>query len=192
MIAMDLYKARLEKEAAKEKESEEDIDISDEAATFQPIRIRRDESVKPAPAASGEAKPDEKADSKSTESLENRPSEPSQPTQADNDGSQEAGTKADVAPEPMADPFDPESYKIPDEVLAEHRKEHDESEVNWDSRPRHQKDDVRQQAAPRERPLRGPVMTNGIPAEDLVAMAEAQANGGNTDLMNFAYKCEFA
>ncbi len=195
MIAMDLYKAKQEKEAQKDKDTEEDIDISDEAATFQPIRIRRDEPKKQASTASDEAKSDEKtneADSKSPEPPEAKPSEPARPAKAGNDESQEAETKAAVAPEPMGDPFDPESYKIPDEVLAEHRKEHEESEVNRDSNPGNQKDDEPKQVTPKKRLLREPVMTNGIPAENLVAMAEAQANGGNTDLMNFAYKCESA
>ena len=62
MIAMDLYKARLEKEAEKEKNTEEEIDISDEAATFQPIRIRRDDPKKPIVPASAESPRNETED----------------------------------------------------------------------------------------------------------------------------------
>lgn len=47
MIALDLYKARMAQAAEQEGQKEEDIDISDEAKNFQPIKITRDEQKKP-------------------------------------------------------------------------------------------------------------------------------------------------
>lgn len=44
MIAMDLQKANAAKLAESEKDSEEDIDISDEAKRFQPVQIHREEN----------------------------------------------------------------------------------------------------------------------------------------------------
>lgn len=46
MIALDLYKARMAQAAEQEGQEEEDIDISDEAKNFQPIKITRDEPKK--------------------------------------------------------------------------------------------------------------------------------------------------
>lgn len=46
MIFLDIQKAKAEKAAELDKNSEEDIDISDEASTFQPVLITRDEPKK--------------------------------------------------------------------------------------------------------------------------------------------------
>lgn len=46
MIFLDIQKAKAEKAAELEKNCEEDIDISDEASTFQPVLITRDEPKK--------------------------------------------------------------------------------------------------------------------------------------------------
>lgn len=49
MIFLDIQKAKAEKAAELDKNSEEDIDISDEASTFQPVLITRDEPKKDEP-----------------------------------------------------------------------------------------------------------------------------------------------
>lgn len=46
MIVMDLQKARAAQAAELDNRNEEDIDISDEAETFKPVRIMRDEPHK--------------------------------------------------------------------------------------------------------------------------------------------------
>lgn len=48
MIVMDLQKARAAQAAELDNRNEEDIDISDEAETFKPVRITRDEPQKQA------------------------------------------------------------------------------------------------------------------------------------------------
>lgn len=194
MIAMDLYKARLEKEAEKEKNTEEEIDISDEAATFQPTRIRRDDPKKPIVPASAESPRNETEDKNKdkantaapSKNEEKRPEAPK-----DNEPVQEKD-KADETPETKTDPFDPESYKIPDEVIAEHRKEHTETADEQVPHSEPSPSSGPQPSNQRKKPLRGPVMTNGIPADDLVSLIEAQSNGIPSDLQNFAYKCESA
>lgn len=51
MIALDIYKARMAKSAEQESRSEEEIDISDEARTFKPMLVSRDEPAKESPLA---------------------------------------------------------------------------------------------------------------------------------------------
>ena len=192
MIAMDLYKARLEKEAEKEKNTEEEIDISDEAATFQPIRIRRDDPKKPLVPASAESPRTETEDKNKDKANTEPPSknEEKRPeVHKDNEPVQDK-EKADETRETKTDPFDPEAYKIPDEVIAEHRKEHSKSANEQVSHSEPSPSSGPQPSTQRKKPLRGPVMTNGIPADDLVSLIEAQSNGIPSDLQNFAYKCE--
>lgn len=196
MIAMDLYKARLEKEAEKEKNTEEDIDISDEAAAFQPIRIRRDEPKKLTPPASDETKSGENPNGlkpKPDETSESKPKDDENSSEKPkNTESEEVKDKPVETPKSKVDPFDPEAYKIPDEVLAEHRKERPESTETKAPQSKSQSAPESPAPTPRKKALRGPVMTNGIPADDLVAMVEDQTNGVPSDLQNFAYKCESA
>ena len=46
LIILDILKAKAAQTAELESQSEEDIDISDEAQTFKPVKISRDEPVK--------------------------------------------------------------------------------------------------------------------------------------------------
>lgn len=46
MIVLDIYKARMAKAAEQEGHSEEEIDISDEAGSFKPVLVSRDEPGK--------------------------------------------------------------------------------------------------------------------------------------------------
>ncbi|GAB6979422.1 hypothetical protein [Phocaeicola sartorii] len=59
LIVLDIMKAKAAQTAELESQSEEDIDISDEAKTFKPFRISRDEPKQK------EDKPEEKANSDS-------------------------------------------------------------------------------------------------------------------------------
>lgn len=64
MIALDIYKSTMAKSAEQESRSEEEIDISDEARTFKPVFVSRDEPAKEIPSA---------------ENTETTPEQPSQP-----------------------------------------------------------------------------------------------------------------
>lgn len=64
LIALDIYKAGMAKAAEQEGHSEEEIDISDEARTFKPVFVSRDEPAKEIPSA---------------ENTETTPEQPSQP-----------------------------------------------------------------------------------------------------------------
>lgn len=46
LIVMDILRAKAAQAAEQENHTEEDIDISDEAQTFKPVKVSRDEPVK--------------------------------------------------------------------------------------------------------------------------------------------------
>lgn len=163
MIAMDLYKAKLEKETEKEKLS-----------------------------TKTESKPDETEDKDKTNSEAMSEDEEREPEVSLRTEPVQFEEKTVETSEAKKDPFDPESYKISDEVLAEHRKGHPESADGHVSHSKSSTSSGPKPPAPKKKLLRGPVMTNGIPADDLVSMIEAQSNGIPSDLQNFAYKCESA
>lgn len=64
MIALDIYKATMAKSAEQESRNEEEIDISDEAQTFKPVFVSRDDPAKEGP---------------SEENTETTPEQPPQP-----------------------------------------------------------------------------------------------------------------
>lgn len=203
MIAMDLYKAKLEKEAEKEKNTEEDIDISDEAASFQPIQIRRDEPKITVPSSNDDKKSDDgnsdesKSAGKEDTATDNE-SKTSKSTEAhathDEDKSEAPHNKPEQASidKPKSDPFDPEAYRIPDEVLAEHRKEHPETSESKESFSKPTTAPEPQSSVPKKKALRAPVMSGGFTAEELVSKVVDLSSGVTTDLQNFMYKCESA
>ena len=136
IIAMDLYKSKLEKEAEKEKNTEEDIDISDEAATFQPIRIRRDEPQNTVSASTEESPVDKKDDVGVTPNGD-------KPTEGQKkDSTMQPETEVKAEPEPETPPenkavvdskkvkdnekpdgFDPRSWKIPENIIRQHNEQ---------------------------------------------------------------------
>ena len=70
MIFLDIQKAKAAKAAEQDKDNEEEIDISDEASTFKPVMITRDETPKNQPATTEnniEDKPDNKKKSSDVE-----------------------------------------------------------------------------------------------------------------------------
>ncbi|WP_289198302.1 hypothetical protein [Bacteroides acidifaciens] len=76
MIFLDIQKAKAEKAAELDRNSEEDIDISDEASTFQPVLITRDEPKKDEP---GESTDDSKSQPETHQEVEENHSEESNP-----------------------------------------------------------------------------------------------------------------
>lgn len=197
IIAMDLYKSKLEKEAEKEKNTEEDIDISDEAATFQPIRIRRDESKKtrtgdadatPCNSESKENKSDEKKTKDNPETGQTDTSEPRK--DKNEDESPEPSDADESRGKPRTNPYDPSNWEIPEEIIRErHRKS-----LNPDTKSPEHKASASEQTEPTETVnppvLHEPIMDGGLLVEDLYELASNAAENGNADLQNIVMKCE--
>lgn len=202
IIAMDLYKSKLEKEAEKEKNTEEDIDISDEAATFQPIRIRRDEPQKsktgdadatPCDSKSREDKSDEEKtkDNSSKDNTETEQSNTSEPRKDKNEDESPAPSDAEESRgKPRNNPYDPSNWEIPEEIIQErHRKV-----LNPDTKSPEHKAAASEQTELTETVsppvLHEPIMDGGLLIEDLYELASNAAENGNADLQNIVMKCE--
>lgn len=198
MIALDIYKENLKKQSEKEKEPEVDIDISDEAGTFTPIQVSRDD-IKPVTQPKTQPENTDKTDSKAKESESDKvkPDEtkgtsenidkPASPEQKDKPSDSEKPNHA----------YDPKSWEIPQSVIDEHRgKLSDDSPESGGqkSAPAEKADEE-----PEDGPIlnvrktyREPCMSNGMPVENLVQFTNEVSNDGTADLQNIVMKCDAA
>lgn len=198
MIALDIYKENLKKQSEKDKDPEVDIDISDEAGTFTPIQVSRDD-IKPVTTPKNQPENTDNTDSKSKES---------EPDKAKPDESRESSEKKDKPETPEKketpsdsdkpnDAYDPKSWEIPQSVIDEHRgKSADDSpeSVGQKSVPA-EKPDEKPDDGPRlnvRRTYREPCMSNGMPVENLVQFTNEVSNDGTADLQNIVMKCDAA
>ena len=67
LIVLDIQKAKMAQAAEQENHTEEEIDISDEAQSFKPIKIERDEPAKQQTEDKAESTSDGNSDSQSKE-----------------------------------------------------------------------------------------------------------------------------
>lgn len=198
MIALDIYKENLKKQSEKEKEPEVDIDISDEAGTFTPIQVRRDD-IKPVTQPKTQSENTDKTDSKAKESESDKvkPDETKVTSEnIDKPASPEPKDKPSDSEKPN-DAYDPKSWEIPQSVIDEHRgKSADDSPESGG-----------QKSAPAGKPdeklddgpilnvrktYREPCMSNGMPVENLVQFTNEVSNDGTADLQNIVMKCDAA
>lgn len=164
MIALDIQKAKAAKAAELENSSEVDIDISDEAETFKPVMISRDEPIK--------AVTDTSIDS------ENR-NETAPNLDSLSENREEIAETFDVAVEEA--PSDAYSEEI-------HSEETFANEIPQRSQ---QSDPESSIEEPFRRPgYREPVMTDGVPVEVLLDTVNRLAETGESDLGNLIYRCE--
>lgn len=143
MIVMDLQKANAAKLAEAENNKEEDIDISDEAKQFNPIKITREAKPKQTE-TQNEDKTDEKKQGKQESSKDKNVADNSQQNN----------------PQPKTDVQNSNS----------HPSANNQSTTNVQLQAEVEKQDTEQQ--PR-RNLRKAVMTDGIEVEKLVELADA-------------------
>ena len=106
MIFLDIQKAKAEKAAELDKNSEEDIDISDEASTFQPVLITRDEPKKDEP---GESTDVSSSEPETHQEVEGNHSEESNPEEEPKHGEKQEPRKVyihnpDAMPKPQTTP----------------------------------------------------------------------------------------
>lgn len=171
MILLDLQKMKAAKAAELEKNSEEDIDISDEANTFQPIIISRDEPQK---AQATEAQTTEKT-GESTGQSESKDYHQSDTTESDKDKRESPVDKPEpktpnggsVTSEPPSSKPDPELKDKPDEV----------------------------KRAPntfKREGYREPTMTDGVPIEQLIDQVDEYAESGKGPLGEVIFECRSA
>lgn len=193
MIALDIYKENLKKQSEKEKEPEVDIDISDEAGTFTPIQVSRDD-IKPVTQPKTQPENTDKTDSKAKESESDKvkPDETKVTSEnIDKPASPEQKDKPSDSEKPN-DAYDPKSWEIPQSVIDEHRgKSADDSP---ESVPAEKTDETSDDGPILNvrRTYREPCMSNGMPVENLVQFTNEVSNDGTADLQNIVMKCDAA
>lgn len=198
MIALDIYKENLKNQSEKEKEPEVDIDISDEAGTFTPIQVRRDD-IKPVTQPKTQPENTDKTDSKAKESESDKvkPDETKVTSEnIDKPASPEQKDKPSDSEKPN-DAYDPKSWEIPQSVIDEHRgKSADDSpESGGQKSVPAEKTDETSDDGPIlnvRRTYREPCMSNGMPVENLVQFTNEVSNDGTADLQNIVMKCDAA
>lgn len=193
MIALDIYKENLKKQSEKEKEPEVDIDISDEAGTFTPIQVRRDD-IKPVTQPKTQPENTDKTDSKAKESESDKvkPDETKVTSEnIDKPASPEQKDKTSDSEKPN-DAYDPKSWEIPQSVIDEHRgKSADDSP---ESVPAEKTDETSDDGPILNvrKTYREPCMSNGMQVENLVQFTNEVSNDGTADLQNIVMKCDAA
>lgn len=193
MIALDIYKENLKKQSEKEKEPEVDIDISDEAGTFTPIQVSRDD-IKPVTQPKTQPENTDKTDSKAKESESDKvkPDETKVTSEnIDKPASPEQKDKTSDS-EKSNDAYDPKSWEIPQSVIDEHRgKSADDSP---ESVPAEKTDETSDDGPILNvrKTYREPCMSNGMPVENLVQFTNEVSNDGTADLQNIVMKCDAA
>lgn len=198
MIALDIYKENLKKQSEKEKEPEVDIDISDEAGTFTPIQVSRDD-IKPVTQPKTQPENTDKTDSKAKESESDKvkPDETKVTSEnIDKPASPEQKDKTSDS-EKSNDAYDPKSWEIPQSVIDEHRgKSADDSpESGGQKSVPAEKTDETSDDGPIlnvRKTYREPCMSNGMPVENLVQFTNEVSNDGTADLQNIVMKCDAA
>lgn len=117
MIFLDIQKAKAEKAAELDKNSEEDIDISDEASTFQPVLITRDEPKKDEP---GESSDNSSSEPETHQEVEENHSEESNPEEEPKHREKEEPRKvyihnpdAMLKPQTTSEPITPQEPQKP-------------------------------------------------------------------------------
>lgn len=198
MIALDIYKENLKNQSEKEKEPEVDIDISDEAGTFTPIQVSRDD-IKPVTQPKTQPENTDKTDSKAKESESDKvkPDETKVTSEnIDKPASPEQKDKPSDSEKPN-DAYDPKSWEIPQSVIDEYRgKSADDSpESGGQKSVPAEKTDETSDDGPIlnvRRTYREPCMSNGMPVENLVQFTNEVSNDGTADLQNIVMKCDAA
>lgn len=179
MILLDIQKAKAEKAAEMEKNPEEEIDISDEANTFQPIVISRDEPKKSL--AAGQET--EENTGESAGQSESEDCHQPETTESDKDKKEspvDKPVKEDATPvAPPVSPANPGTEKRKPESDETGKKDKTE-----DDRP---------QSAPfRREGYREPLMTGGLPVDQFLIEVDELAETGSGPLAEIIHECRSA
>ncbi len=198
MIFLDIQKAKAAKAAEHEKNNEEDIDISDEASTFKPVMITRDEAPKNnSESDSAENDKENKTDNerKSDKSDKSEP-EKSKPdiTQSDKPKSDKPKSEPPVQEKkPETEKTDRPTPEVPHEEKPEPTKDSTSENTTQDS----PEDDSTESSQSSDKPFRRPgyreaIMTGYISVDSLIDEANQLAETGEWDLGNVIHTCDNA
>lgn len=165
LIFTDIQKARAAEAAEQENHMEEDIDISEEARSFQPKKVNREEPKK---------------EEENKESSDNG----MQQENSNNEGKEEPD-------EPEGESEEPASENNQDTETTESDEEQDDTESDTSDKDKTEttsKEFSEEQSS--RTPYREAIMTDGILADDIFKVIDRLAETGECDLGTIIYSCE--
>lgn len=178
LIVMDIQRAKAAEAAEQDNHVEEDIDISDEAQSFRPHKVSREEP--------------KKEDSHNENTLESSQQDDASPTQSDADTSQEG--KEEVEDEQEEKDNSEDVYNEIESGIAtpSQATESDNQEEPSDVQPSQESTDDNSDD---DQPFRSPtyreaILTDGILVDDIFKAIDQLAETGECDLGTIIYHCE--
>ena len=199
LIVMDIQRAKAAEAAEQDNHVEEDIDISDEAQSFRPHKVSREEPKK---------EEEKKEDSPSENASENSQHDDASPTQSDADTSQEGKEEAEDEQEESDNSEDvynevESGIATPSQATESDNEQEADESVNQEAEPSDEKsseestDDNSDEEQPEDddQPYRSPtyreaILTDGILVDDIFKAIDQLAETGECDLGTIIYHCE--
>lgn len=177
MILLDIQKAKAAKAAELEKNSEEEIDISDEAQTFKPVLISREEPNKATVPSDSPNDSGEPADIKKNESYSNE----DLPKSEDNKSSETSDDKPESSePHESADSAPPEDNAARQDSPASSKNDEEHSQPSTKEKPF------------RREGYREAAMTGGLDVDTLLEEVDQFAETGKGPLGQVILDCRSA
>lgn len=174
LIFMDIQHLKAAEAAAQENQSEEEIDITDEACSFQPQQVTRDDKKKEEEKKLEEAG-NENASSKSGEDLP-----VSEETSSTENPSSETASQTQTAEPDNADATSTSDATDEDEI-------EDTSNADAEAVPSEAGTSAGSNFSPS---YREPILTDGILVDDIFKAIDQLAETGECDLGTIIYHCE--
>lgn len=199
LIVMDIQRAKAAEAAEQDNHVEEDIDISDEAQSFRPHKVSREEPKK---------EEEKKEDSPSENASESSQQDDASPTQSDADTSQEGKEEAEDEQEESDNSEDvynevESGISTPSQATESDNEQEADESVNQEAEPSDEKsseestDDNSDEEQPEDddQPYRSPtyreaILTDGILVDDIFKAIDQLAETGECDLGTIIYHCE--
>lgn len=199
LIVMDIQRAKAAEAAEQDNHVEEDIDISDEAQSFRPHKVSREEPKK---------EEEKKEDSPSENASESSQQDDASPTQSDADTSQEGKEEAEDEQEESDNSEDvynevESGIATPSQATESDNEQEADELVNQEAEPSDEKsseestDDNSDEEQPEDddQPYRSPtyreaILTDGILVDDIFKAIDQLAETGECDLGTIIYHCE--
>lgn len=174
LIFMDIQHLKAAEAAAQENQSEEEIDITDEARSFQPQQVTRDDKKKEEEKKLEEAG-NENASSKSGEDVP-----VSEETSSTENPSSETASQTQTAEPDNADATSTSDATDEDEI-------EDTSNADAEAVPSEAGTSAESNLSPT---YREPILTDGILVDDIFKAIDQLAETGECDLGTIIYHCE--
>ena len=181
LIVMDIQRAKAAEAAEQDNHVEEDIDISDEAQSFRPHKVSREEP--------------KKEDSHNENTLESSQQDDASPTQSDADTSQEGKEETEDEQEETDNSEDVYNEIESGIATPSQATESDNQEEPSDVQPSEEDNSNEEQPEDDDQPFRSPtyreaILTDGILVDDIFKAIDQLAETGECDLGTIIYHCE--